>query len=123
VKVDLAPQAIIRCKPEELTRSKQIEFEHAEDDLDEYDVAFMRLDPDIRAWQTSHLDACGLYSDIFGLYHAPGPRSANEGSLLLMLHRYRHEPRGILYNIPPQLDARSTERQSCYGSRAKRIGT
>lgn len=96
VKVDLAPQAIIRCKPEDLTRSKQIEFTHAEDDLDEYDAAFLRLDPDISAKQESYLNAFGLYSDVFWSRHASGSGGANEGSLLLMLHKYRREPRGTL---------------------------
>ncbi len=89
VKADLLPQATINCSLDYLRRAKHIEFFHAEDDLDEYDVAFLRLDPSVRHQLTRFLVFPAIDS-------IRGEKARPTTPLLFMLQRYNREPKDTL---------------------------
>lgn len=107
---DFVPQAILRGSVGEIEKLARVKFLRFEDDLDCFDAAVLRIEPQKQVARHAADLKISFYSfakeDVF-------ERSKSDRSLMFMMQRYQNEPRdNITIFLPRRINSESGVRDA-----------
>lgn len=111
---DFVPQAILRGSVEEIEKLARVKFFRSEDDLDCFDAAVLRIEPQEEVARPASDLMTGFYTKDFSFEREDiFERSKSVRSLLFMMQKYQREPSdNITIFLPQQINSESGVRDA-----------